>query len=154
MKNKTKLLPKKSMGHQVRIAHRDFERLLNAFLSPHGLKAGYWYYMRALWQQDNISQRELSNCVNVMEATSVTMLLGMENAGLIERKRDIKDKRKRNILLTSKGRQLETTLMPIAISINTIATSGISKQDIETCLSVLTKLNQNMSSYVNVRNTL
>ena len=145
--NKMTLLPERSMGHQVRISHRAFDRLLTSFLAPHGLKSGYWYYLRALWQNDNVSQRELSQSINVTEATTVTMIAGMQKANLVKRQRDTIDKRKIIVSLTDEGKNLKTTLMPIAIGINSIATAGISKKDLDTCLSVLNKLNNNMHEF-------
>ncbi|MBL8549270.1 MAG: winged helix-turn-helix transcriptional regulator [Hyphomonadaceae bacterium] len=131
----------------MRKAYRHFDRLLTLFFSPRGLKPGYWYYLRVLWLQDGLTQKELSDLTNVMETTTVTMLAGMEADGLIERRRNKDDRRKVNVSLTRKGRALEDELMPYAIEINSIATAGIAKERVQTCLAVLSQMADNMARF-------
>lgn len=138
------LAPKNSAGFQVRRCHLKFDRVLNARLAPHALKPGYWYYLRALWIADGITQRELSDVANVTETTMVTVLNSMAANGLVTRERDKTDKRKVRVKLTDYGRQLEHELIDIAIDVNHVATAGISRADIATCLSVLDRMSQNL----------
>lgn len=133
-----------SLGYQVRRCHRAFDRLLNAQLSEHGLTSGFWYYLRALWSQDGVSQRRLSEMNNVTETTSVTMLNHMTRAGLVSRKRDAADKRRIRVSLTARGKELESRLMPQAFEINRIAAQGIPREDLETCLFVLRRMSENL----------
>lgn len=141
----------RSLGFQVRRCHRAFDRLLNAHLSEHGLTSGFWYYLRALWSQDGVSQRRLSQMNNVTETTSVTMLNHMTRAGLVSRKRDAVDRRKFRVSLTARGRELEDELMPNAFAINRIAAQGIPKEDIETCLFVLRRMSENLERHFDSR---
>lgn len=149
IRTKRALPTAKSVGYQVRIAHRALDRLLNAELATKGLKAGYWYYLRALWHHDGLTQRELSNALNVMETTTVTMISGMQEAGLITRERDPHDKRKMNIFLTEHARKLEKKLMPIAKHINELATEGVSEKDLRVTLRVLSIINGNLDNAMN-----
>lgn len=146
--NKPMLPTHKSAGYQTRKTHREFERMLNMLLAPYDLKAGNWHYLRALWQENGISQRELSDSLNVTENTTVSMVAGLEKAGLVRRERDTKDKRRINVFLSRDGRNLERKLMPLAIQINEIATAGIPSEEVEICLSVLRKARENLAAYV------
>ena len=49
-----------SLGYLVRDANRAFQRLLERRISPHGVTRGQWYFLRVLWKEDGLSQRELS----------------------------------------------------------------------------------------------
>lgn len=138
------LHPGKSLGYQVRISHRAFDRVLASRLAKYGLKAGYWYYLRVLWLEEGLTQKELGDAINVKENTTVAMILGMETDGLVIRKRDEKDRRKMCIYLTPKARELKDKLLPMVMKINDVATEGVSKQDLETCLSVLNHVNENL----------
>ena len=140
------LPPKASLGYQVRIAHRAFDRLLAARLAPFGLKAGYWYYLRVLWLREGLTQKELGDAINVKENTTVAMILGMEKDGLLTRKRDEIDRRKMCVYLTPKGRDLEKKLMHLAPEINEAATKGISKRELEKCLMVLHHVSENLQT--------
>ena len=71
-----------SLGYLVRDANRAFQRLLEKRISPHGVTRGQWYFLRVLWEEDGLSQRELSARVGMMEPTTVIALRGMEKAGL------------------------------------------------------------------------
>ncbi len=135
-----------SLGYQVRMTYRALDRMLGVRLAEAGLKSGYWYYLRALWEQDGLTQKELSEAINVKETTTVTMIAGMEAAKLITRTRDEFDRRKLNVFLTKKGRNLERELTPLATDINTCAGKGIPKRDLDKCLSVLKKMRENVHS--------
>ena len=82
-----------SLGYLVRDANRAFQRLLERRISPHGVTRGQWYFLRVLWEEDGLSQRELSARVGMMEPTTVIALRGMEKAGLIRRVRSTDDRR-------------------------------------------------------------
>ena len=138
------LPPEKSLGYQIRILHRAIDRLLTARLAEHGLKAGYWYYLRVLWLEEGLTQKKLGDLINVKENTTVAMILGMEKDGLIVRKRDAQDCRKMCIQLTKKGRDLEEKLLPVAVEINEILGNGIPARDIDKCLSVLGHMHKNL----------
>lgn len=94
-----------------------------------------------------MTQRELSSSINVKETTTVTMIAGMQKAGLISFKRDDNDKRKKKIYLTSKSRALEKELMPIAKAINRIATKGVRQRDLKVFFQVLEAMNENIEAY-------
>jgi len=126
-----------------------FDRVLSAHLVNHDLNSGFWYYLRALWIQDGRTQKELSDVTNVAENTTVTMINMMIERGLVERARDPVDGRKLRISLTPRGRKLETELMEYAVGINAMATEGISRSEVETCLSVLIRAADNLQRALN-----
>lgn len=102
----------------LRDAHRAASRVLSHRIAPYGVTIGQWHFLRALWEQDGLTQRELSHKVGMMEPTTVTALGGMERGGLVHRVRNPKDRRKLNVFLTERGRSLERQLRPIEDAIN------------------------------------
>lgn len=141
-----KLDPEKSLGYQVRRCHRRFDRLLAAHLTRHGLKVGYWYYLRALWIKDGVTQKYLSDVTNVTQNTTASLIDGMIAAGLVTRMRDFRDRRKMCISLTAKGRKLEEELMGYAIGINRVATRGIDARQVSICADVLALMSANLGA--------
>ncbi|WP_051034309.1 MarR family winged helix-turn-helix transcriptional regulator [Sphingobium xenophagum] len=139
------LNPDDSLGFLVRRAHRRFDRLLNARLSNHDLKTGFWYYLRVLWIEDGVTQKYLSDMTNVTEATTVSLVNGMVDNGLVTRSRSTTDKRKLQVSLTPKGRALESELMHYAEEINDLARKGISAKDLATCADVLRRMSDNLA---------
>jgi DNA-binding MarR family transcriptional regulator len=140
------LPPEESLGFQVRRCHRAFDRVLSAHLAPAGLTGGFWYFLRALWQENGATQRRLAQLNNVTEPTAVTLLAGMERLDLIRRTRNTKDRRKVNVYLTARGEALEATLIPTAARVNAIAGAGIAPADLETCLRVLKAMTDNLAA--------
>ena len=72
------LAPERSLGFQVRRCHRAFDRVLNGHLASESLTSGFWYFLRALWQEDGATQKRLAQLNNVTEPTAVTMLASMD----------------------------------------------------------------------------
>lgn len=139
------LAPSDSLGFQVRRCHRAFDRLLNIYLGEQGLTSGFWYFLRALWQENGATQKRLSQLNNVTEPTTVTTLNAMAHIGLVRRERNAADKRKLNVFLTDRAEALKTELMPVAYKINEIAGAGISAEDVATTLRVLRTMSENLS---------
>lgn len=103
-----------SLGYLIRSSHHHFQSLLAARIEPHGITLGMWYFLRVLWEEDGLTQRELSNRVGTMEPTTLEAIKTIEAKGLVRREHDLKDKRKRLVYLTEKGRSLEEILLPLA----------------------------------------
>lgn len=141
-----RLDPERSLGYQVRRCHRRFDRLLNAYLSRHNLKTGFWYYLRVLWISDGVTQKYLSDMTNVTENTTASMINGMVQQGLVERVKDDVDRRKLSITLTDQGRALEHELMKYAVDINRVALEGIDPTDVAICASVLQRMSTNLAA--------
>jgi MarR family transcriptional regulator, organic hydroperoxide resistance regulator len=128
----------------LRDTYRGFSRVLHAKIAPHGVSIGQWYFLRVLWGEDGLTQRELSQRVGMMEPTTVTALNGMEKRGYVKRVRNSKDRRKINIFLTDKGRALKARLLPYVPEINRLASRNISEADLETLRSLLAAMKKNL----------
>ena len=133
-----------SVGYQVRLTHRSIQRLLQARIEPYGVQLGMWYLLRALWNEDGLTQRELSHRVVIMEPTTMHTIAAMERTGLITRVRNEADRRKINIFLTKKGKRLEQTLLPIAKEVVADVVRGFSEEDVEQFLGFLRTIQQNL----------
>jgi len=140
------LAPERSLGFQVRRCHRAFDRVLSGHLAPAGVTSGFWYFLRALWQEDGATQKRLAQLNNVTEPTAVAVLAAMERLDLIRRERNMDDRRKINVRLTDRGRAMKGELMPTAHRINDIAGAGISAAELDTCLSVLARMSDNLTA--------
>src|SRR3546814_20503013 len=79
--------PENSIGYLARVVFRSFSRLLERRTLTHDVSAGQWRFLRQLWREDGITQRELSESVGMREQTTVAALQGLEKAGLIPPKK-------------------------------------------------------------------
>src|SRR6476620_10110342 len=133
-----------SLGYLVRDANRAFQRLLEKRIAPHGVTRGQWYFLRVLWTQDGLSQRELSARVGMMEPTTVIALRSMEKAGLIRRIRSKDDRRVTRVSLTPKARRIRDGLLDLARGINADADAGIDRKDVEVFRRVIMPMTANL----------
>jgi len=136
--------PRLSTGYRVRDANRAFQRLLERRIAPHGITRGQWYFLRVLWTEDGLTQRELSARVGTMEPTTVVALRGMERAGLVRRTRSAEDKRRTHVRLTAKAKRLRAKLLPIARGITEEAASGIGLAELRVFLRVIARMTENL----------
>lgn len=118
-----------SVGFLVRDLNRAIQRHLQSRLQAHGVAPGAWYFLRVLWQEDGITQRELARRVGMMEPTAVIALRGIEEQGWIHRVRSGTDRRKVHIFLTPGGQALREELMPEAHLVNALAVQDMSPDE-------------------------
>jgi MarR family transcriptional regulator, organic hydroperoxide resistance regulator len=133
-----------SDGYLVRDAHRAFQRLLERRIAPHGVTRGQWYFLRVLWTEDGLSQRELSARVGMMEPTTVIALRSMERSGLIRRVRSDDDKRRSQVWLTAKAQRLRNELLALARGITDQAEEGIGRGDLALFRRVIAQMTANL----------
>jgi DNA-binding MarR family transcriptional regulator len=136
--------PAESSGYLVRDAHRAFQRLLEKRIAPYGVTRGQWYFLRVLWTEDGLSQRELSARVGMMEPTTVIALRSMEKSGLIRRVRSAEDKRKTHVWLTPKAKRMRGKLLQAARAITDEAETGIGREDLAVLRRIVPRMTANL----------
>lgn len=134
-----------SLGFQLRDLNRLVQRALAARIAPAGVTSGAWYFLRVLWEEDGLTQRELSARTGMQEPTAVIALRGMEEAGWITRQRDAADRRRVHIHLTQAGRTLREALLPEARAVIAQATRGMSGAEEAQLLALLRRARANFS---------
>ena len=136
--------PAESSGYLVRDANRAFQRLLEKRIAPYGVARGQWYFLRVLWTEDGLSQRELSARVGMMEPTTVIALRSMEKAGLIRRVRSSDDKRKAQVWLTPKAQRMRNELLSVARGITDQAEDGLRRDELAQFRRVIARMTANL----------
>lgn len=137
-----------SFGHLVRSIYRMQGQHLQARLAEDGISFGCWYFLRVLWLEDMITQRELSLRTGVNEATTRTAVDRMEAEKLVTRRVDAKDRRKRYIRLTPRARELKPTLIKFADDLNTMMLLPLSGDEKSTFLRHLHDVHDHVRTLV------
>ena len=137
-----------SVGYQIRRTHRALQRFLQSKIEPHGVTLGMWYFLRALWHEDGLNQRELSRRVETMEPTTLSAILNMERKGLVRRVQNKTDRRKLHVYLTPKGRALKAKLIPLAREVVASAVQSLSPKEIKQLLEGLVEVQKNLHASV------
>ena len=138
-------VPNDRMAHLVKDATRALVRSLQTRLAKHEVSFGHWTFLRILWEQDGVTQRELSREAGVMEPTTFTALKAMESRGYIVRRQLAGNRRKVHIFLTTRGRALKRTLVPLAEAVNRAAVRGVTSADIAATRRTLMRVLVNLA---------
>jgi MarR family transcriptional regulator for hemolysin len=93
---------------------------------------------------DGVRQIELAEALDVEPITLCRMLDRLEEAGLIERRRDLGDRRAWRIHLTPKSRPVIVKLEEMGRRFNADMVAGISDADQETASRVLARIRDNL----------
>jgi len=140
----SKFSTEQSIAYLIRDLTRQFSRTLQKDIAPYGILLGQYHFLRVLWEQDGITQRELAMAVGMKESTTFTALAGMESLELVQRQRDVGDRRKMIVTLTPKGKKLESVLIPLAKAVNDKALQNFSDTETEQLRNLLGKLSHSL----------
>jgi DNA-binding MarR family transcriptional regulator len=137
-----------SVGFQIRTTHRALQRYLQLRIEPYGITLGMWYFLRALWNEDGLSQRELSRRVGTMEPTTLSAILSMEKRGLVRRVRNKKDRRILHVHLTPKALKMRKDLLPLARDVVATAVQSLSSGEVRQLLGALSEIQKNLHATI------
>ncbi len=138
--------PEDSIGFLVRDIHRAFSRALGAAIAEAGVTVGMWFFLRALWEEDGLPQRELSRRIGMTEPTTASAIDTMEKRGFVVRRVDRADRRRRLVCLTESGRALKQALLPLAYEVNRTAIASLTAGEVATLRALLSRLKGNLET--------
>lgn len=100
------------LGFALGAAARKLAKFYVQALAGHSLTPSQLFLLRQLWFEDGLPLRDLGMRAQ-LDATSTTWLVDqLEQAGLVERKRNDTDRRIVRVWLTDAGRQSQAELVP------------------------------------------
>jgi len=135
---------RESVGFVVREVYRSFARCLQPRIAREGVSIGMWFVLRTLWDEDGMTQRELGGRVGINGPTMVTALNSMERADLVRRVQNRTDRRKINVFLTARGRNLKRKLWPMAADVLAVGLSGLTRNQVLSLNKMLTQILENL----------
>ena len=129
--------PENSLPYHIRGAFRGFETALSRYLKSVNLPLSQFYILRLEWTGAGAQQNEISEKACMSESVASQVIQKMEKAGLLQRKDDKKDGRKRQVYITPKGQSLRDAILNEGIQISKENSPNISREDLLTTISVL-----------------
>lgn len=93
-----------------------------------------------LWQQDGITQAELSAKSQIDRTTMGGLIDRLEKEGLVVRRSHPEDRRAYRICLTDRGKALQPELTPLAVKAQETFIAKLDPQEVETLKSLLEKI--------------
>ncbi|WP_346939003.1 MarR family transcriptional regulator [uncultured Clostridium sp.] len=130
------------------ITNKSAKKLADEFnrrLQEHGTTRVQWIALFYIGKAGEISQKELSDYMDIKESSMVRLIDRMEKEELVERRKDSEDRRISKIILTDRGKFLKEELMPIGQEFQNDVVKGISKENLEVFKEVLQRMTYNIS---------
>jgi DNA-binding MarR family transcriptional regulator len=143
--NKHVTEPEDRLAHIVRDAGRLYMRALQQRLELYQISFGHWAILRVLWEEQGITQKDISLRTGLMEPTVHQALVNLENQNIIMRERVNGNQKKWYVFLTTNGKQLRKKLEPLALEVNQLAETDICTKDLEITRKVLLQIIHNLA---------
>ena len=134
------------LAHLVKDAGKLLARALQSRLNERSIAYGHWTFLRILWKHNGISQTRLSQLAGVMAPSTVSAVRAMEKLGYIVRKQKPSNRKNIYIFLTPAGKALEAELVPLAVEVNDIAVTGLTRRQIAEFRKALIAIIGNLES--------
>lgn len=141
-----KLSPHESLGYQVNLLARLLEQALRREIAAHGVVPGQFPALLNLYEEDGLTQAELTRRVGIEQPTMANTLQRMERDGLIERIADPSDRRRVRIHLTRHARQLQSRLAKAGHEVNAQAVEGLRPNELAAFMKTLRQLVENLEA--------
>ena len=108
--------------------------------------AEQWRVLHRLWEEDGLSQNEISKRLFKQEPNITRIVDNLEKNNLVVRKSVENNRRKYRVFLTEKGRDLTEKLRTISKEALDKACKGIEQADISAAIDVLNKIYKNIEN--------
>src|SRR3990167_1710818 len=127
---------------------RLFEQIANQGLDKLGVTYAQSIFLIRLWEKDGQNQMELTKSSGLRQPTVVRFLDRMERDGLLKRVRNNNDRRVFNFYLTDKAKKACQKLEVHANTMNKIATSSLSNNDIKKFKHIIIDIIKNLQTFL------
>jgi MarR family transcriptional regulator, transcriptional regulator for hemolysin len=132
------------IGLLLAATSKDVGRAFTSALAERGGSIPVWLILSTLKREPQRSQLELARAVGIEGPTLTRHLDGMENDGLVSRRRGGPDRRAVQVELTRAGHALHTRLLKAVIDFNERLRDGLSPDDVEALRMLLQRLRANV----------
>jgi len=138
----------KSLGFMSVTAHRLMNSTFRRELKEAGidLTPEQWGILLLLWERGNATQDELARALCVDKSSMSRVLSLMEDKGLIIRRIDPTNERKKVICAAEKSLEMRERGFATANAALKTALQGVSREEAETCIKVLAAIKRNLKA--------
>ncbi len=133
-------------GLQLATTAKTVGRAFNDALAEAGGSPPVWLVLNSLKSEQRRTQLDLARAVGIEGPTLTRHLDGLEEAGLVERRRDTGDRRAVRVELTPEGERLHAELRKTVVAFNKRLTAGFDEQELSRLQQALVRLQTNVRS--------
>jgi DNA-binding MarR family transcriptional regulator len=134
----------RSLGYHVRQLSESWTEAMHRRTEKKGITEGQWPYLRELWEEDGLSQRELSERVGRRGPSTFAALKLLERSGCVEVVPNPDDRRKTRVFLTARGRALQKEFVPAIREVERMVTAGMTAEEIAAFKRAIVVIQRNL----------
>lgn len=134
------LAPCDHINHRLRRAYQRANALFQDTIGDPVLTATQWSVLVTLLQQGSLSQNQLGRFTSMDPATTQGVIVRLAERELVERRPDLRDRRRTCVSLTPQGQALVLRLLPNAVEAHARVLSPLSPEEREQLLALLARL--------------
>ena len=123
-------------------ASRLMTQAYTPLLSEHGLTYPQYLVLMVLWEKEEVSSRELAECLHLDYGTLTPVLKRLSQAGYLRRERSEEDERLLTLTLTDAGRELREKAVAIPPAV--AKCMGLTAEEFGTLYTLAYKALKNM----------
>ena len=131
-----------SLSYLVSHLNVDLQNALDQRLKRYDLDIKLWPVLFSLWQEEGVTQTELSKRCDVANYTMTRLLDQLQQQQLITRQQDLDNRRAFNIYLTINGKALEQDLIREAERVNEMFLENLIDAEQAEFLTLINKINR------------
>lgn len=135
-----------TIGFQLSDISRMLRRRFDERARLIGVTRTQWRALKILSRNEGLNQGGLAELLEVEPITLCRMIDRLEDAGLVERRRDPDDRRAWRIFLTEKARPLLEQLHRIGEEVLELALQGIDQSSLDAMQATLLRIRENIST--------
>lgn len=128
------------INHRLRRAHQRANAVFQETIGDPLLTATQWSVLVTLSQQGSLSQNQLGRLTSMDPATTQGVIVRLSERQLVERRPDLRDRRRTCVTLTPEGQTLVQRLLPNAAEAHARTLSPLTDEEQALFLSLLARL--------------
>lgn len=110
------------------------------------ITAEQWAILASLWQEEGIHQSSIAEKIGKDRHTITRMLNILGKKGFVRRVRTEEDKRRLNVYLTDRGRDIKEKLVSIVLGFAEKAFAGLTQEELTELVRILKHMTANLAS--------
>src|SRR4051794_36507055 len=133
------------LGRRLSLGHRAVHDALDTRMSEHGASIWNWILLKTAAEHEGSSQREIAAHMHIEPPTLVRQLDTLAHEGLVERRRDDRDRRVARVYLTNAGRRRLDELQVIAQEMDGELRELLSPREVELLGTALMRIHDHFA---------
>lgn len=142
-------MQKDRFGKHISLIYRYSQIFFNSELKKYNLGSGQYIFLISLFENNGISQEQLSDIVKIDKATTARAVAKLVSENYVIRKISDSDKRAYNLYTTDKAKSIKNSLFEILDSWNNIMLDHFANEEKELLLKLTEKVGANILKQAN-----